>query len=51
MSLTQRLRGLSLKVGPLGENDRLITILTEHEGILKFGAILFLKSLIIIFFP
>ena len=33
----KRITGLALKVGPLGENDRLITILTEHEGILKFA--------------
>jgi DNA repair protein RecO (recombination protein O) len=33
MSSTQRLKGLSLKVGPLGENDRLLTILTDENGI------------------
>ena len=33
MSLTQRVKGLSLKVGPLGENDRLLTILSEENGI------------------
>lgn len=37
MSLTQRLQGLSLKVGPLGENDRLLTILTEENGISRLA--------------
>tara|TARA_B100000579_G_scaffold385121_1_gene356010 strand:- start:157 stop:957 length:801 start_codon:yes stop_codon:yes gene_type:complete len=37
MSLNQRVRGLSLKVGPLGENDRLLTILTEEKGITRFA--------------
>ena len=37
MSLTQRVKGLSLKVGPLGENDRLLTILTEENGISRFA--------------
>ncbi len=37
MSLTQRVKGLSLKVGPLGENDRLLTILTEENGILRLA--------------
>ena len=37
MTLAQRLRGLSLKVGPLGENDRLLTILTEEKGISRLA--------------
>ena len=37
MSLTQRVKGLSLKIGPLGENDRLLTILTEENGISRFA--------------
>tara|TARA_Y100001968_G_scaffold203876_1_gene187178 strand:+ start:320 stop:1117 length:798 start_codon:yes stop_codon:yes gene_type:complete len=37
MSLTQRVKGVSLKVGPLGENDRLLTILTEETGISRLA--------------
>ena len=37
MTLAQRLKGLSLKVGPLGENDRLLTILSEENGISRFA--------------
>ena len=37
MSLYQRIKGLSLKVGPLGENDRLLTILSEENGISRFA--------------
>jgi len=37
MSITQRVKGLSLKVGPLGENDRLLTILTEENGISRLA--------------
>tara|TARA_Y100001968_G_scaffold276742_1_gene271212 strand:+ start:71 stop:871 length:801 start_codon:yes stop_codon:yes gene_type:complete len=37
MSLNQRIKGLSLKVGPLGENDRLLTILSEENGIFRFA--------------
>ena len=37
MSFNQRLKGLSLKVGPLGENDRLLTILSEGNGIFRFA--------------
>jgi len=29
--------GLALKVGPLGENDRLVTLLTYEEGILRIA--------------
>ena len=31
------MKGLSLKVGPLGENDRLLTILSEENGISRFA--------------
>ena len=37
MILNPRMKGLSLKVGPLGENDRLLTILTEENGISRFA--------------
>ena len=37
MSSTQRVKGLSLKVGPLGENDRLLTILTEEYGMYRLA--------------
>ncbi len=37
MSITQRMQGLTLKVGPLGENDRLLTILSEDNGISRFA--------------
>jgi len=37
MSLNQRIKGLSLKVGPLGENDRLLTILSEEKGISRLA--------------
>tara|TARA_Y100001968_G_scaffold134104_1_gene122371 strand:- start:112 stop:912 length:801 start_codon:yes stop_codon:yes gene_type:complete len=37
MSLNQRVKGLSLKVGPLGENDRLLTILSEENGLSRFA--------------
>ena len=37
MNSTQRVKGLSLKVGPLGENDRLLTILTEEKGISRLA--------------
>tara|TARA_B100000700_G_scaffold311850_1_gene394650 strand:- start:1308 stop:2123 length:816 start_codon:yes stop_codon:yes gene_type:complete len=33
----KRIQGLSLKVGPLGENDRLLTVLTEKEGIIRIA--------------
>ncbi|WP_320668196.1 DNA repair protein RecO [Prochlorococcus sp. MIT 1307] len=35
MSFEQRIQGLSLKVGPLGENDRLLTILTNEKGVTR----------------
>ena len=37
MSSTQNIKGLSLKVGPLGENDRLLTILSEENGISRLA--------------
>ena len=30
-----RLKGLCIKASPLGENDRLITILTDEQGIVS----------------
>ncbi len=33
----EKIRGLVLKVGPLGENDRLLTILSENEGIRRLA--------------
>ncbi len=37
MSLEKRIKGLSLKVGPLGEHDRLLTILSDQEGITRLA--------------
>ncbi len=37
MNFNQRMKGLSLKVGPLGENDRLLTILSEESGISRLA--------------
>ena len=37
MNEAHRIKGLSLKVGPLGENDRLLTILSEERGISRFA--------------
>ncbi len=37
MSLGKIVTGLALKVGPLGENDRLLTLLTHQEGILRIA--------------
>ncbi len=37
MSSEKRIKGLSLKVGPLGENDRLLTILSDKEGISRIA--------------
>ena len=37
MSFTNRVKGLSLKVGPLGENDRLLTILSAESGISRLA--------------
>ena len=38
MKYDRKIQGLSLKVSPLGENDRLITLLSEQEGITRFAA-------------
>ena len=32
-----RLKGLCIKASPLGENDRLITILTDEQGIVRLA--------------
>ncbi len=37
MTVNRKLKGLSLKVGPLGESDRLITILSDEEGITRLA--------------
>tara|TARA_B100001287_G_C22593510_1_gene486877 strand:- start:204 stop:983 length:780 start_codon:yes stop_codon:yes gene_type:complete len=37
MSSESRLRGLCIKCSPLGENDRLITILSEEKGITRLA--------------
>ncbi len=37
MISNKRLKGLSLKVGPLGEYDRLLTILSDEQGITRFA--------------
>ena len=37
MNITKRIKGLSLKVGPLGENDRLLTLLSNQEGISRLA--------------
>ncbi len=37
MSTNQKLRGLSIKVGPLGENDRLLTLLSETQGVIRLA--------------
>ncbi len=37
MSGTRSLEGLSLKVGTLGENDRLLTLLSEEEGLTRIA--------------
>ncbi len=38
MSGERRLKGLCIKASPLGENDRLITILTDEFGIVRLAA-------------
>ena len=38
MSGERRLKGLCIKASPLGENDRLITILTDEQGIVRLAA-------------
>ena len=37
MSSSQKIKGLCLKVGPLGENDRLLTLLSEDHGITRLA--------------
>ncbi len=37
MIAEKKIQGISLKVGPLGENDRLITILSDQEGIGRYA--------------
>tara|TARA_Y100001968_G_scaffold322556_1_gene358818 strand:+ start:10596 stop:11384 length:789 start_codon:yes stop_codon:yes gene_type:complete len=37
LTLKNRLTGLALKVGPLGENDRLLTILSDKEGVTRLA--------------
>ncbi len=37
MSKEQKLKGLSLKTGPLGEYDRLLTLLSDTEGIIRLA--------------
>ncbi len=37
MSTSQTIKGLSLKVGPLGENDRLLTLFSHEEGIIRIA--------------
>ncbi len=37
MSPDKKIHGLSLKVSPLGENDRLLTLLSEEEGIIRIA--------------
>ncbi len=37
MNFNQRIKGLCLKVSPLGENDRLLTILSEENGISRLA--------------
>ena len=33
----RRLEGLALKVGPLGENDRLLSLLSDAEGVTRLA--------------
>ncbi len=37
LTIENRIKGLSLKVGPLGENDRLLTLLSDNEGITRLA--------------
>ncbi len=37
MSTSKTIKGLSLKVGPLGENDRLLTLLSHEEGVIRIA--------------
>ncbi|MDA0964742.1 MAG: recombination protein O N-terminal domain-containing protein, partial [Cyanobacteria bacterium] len=38
MSPEQRLEGLVLRSSPLGESDRLITVLSNEEGLIRLAA-------------
>ncbi len=38
MSPEQRLEGLVLRSSPLGESDRLITLLSNEEGLIRLAA-------------
>ena len=38
MNSHNRLRGLCIKSTPLGENDRLITVLSDEQGIIRLAA-------------
>ncbi len=37
MNYEKKIQGLSLKVGPLGESDRLLTVLSDQEGISRLA--------------
>ena len=37
MTVTSRIKGLSLKVSALGENDRLLTILSDKAGVIRLA--------------
>ncbi|KGG16566.1 MULTISPECIES: DNA repair protein RecO [unclassified Prochlorococcus] len=37
MTRDKKITGLALKVGPLGENDRLLTVLSYEEGIIRIA--------------
>ena len=38
MNSPNKLRGLCIKSTPLGENDRLITVLSDEQGIIRLAA-------------
>ena len=38
MTIDKKIKGLCIKASPLGENDRLITILSDEEGITRLAA-------------
>ena len=38
MNIQNKLRGLCIKTTPLGENDRLITVLSDEQGIIRLAA-------------
>ena len=37
MSPERRIKGLALKVGPLGEHDRLLTLLSDDVGLIRLA--------------